>query len=136
MKIRIALGLLATIALHALLSQFAPALLPGAGSSIGVATLVQSSALQSAIISFIAVAVGAFVARCRFLLPAIFLWLATWLVVIYTLTAISAGQSSYWEIARFNWLAISASLLSTIIGAKLGEFLGAKSGRAGSAAAT
>ena len=136
MKIRIALGLLTTFALHALLSQLAPALLPSAGSASDVPALVHFSALQSTIISLIAVTGGAFVAKSRFLLPAIILWLAIWLAVLYMLTNISAEQSSYWEVAQFNWLAISASLLSTVIGIELGEFLSSKLGRSGTAAAT
>ncbi|MGV8940325.1 MAG: hypothetical protein ACOH1P_02160 [Lysobacter sp.] len=136
MKDRIALGLLATIALYALLFQIAQKLLPGVGSASDVPALVQLLALQSAVTSLIAVTAGAFVARRKFLLPAVTLWLATSSVTVYILTCISPGQSNYWAIAQFNALPISASLLTTVIGAKLGEFLCAKLGRGDIAAAT
>ena len=101
-----------------------------AGELISLANFTVNPALQSAVLGFLATAIGAFIARRGFVLPALGLWLVEWLLVVYLLYFIAAptGQASFLAIAQVNLRSIVLSALAVAIGALVGQAL-AKSAR-------
>ena len=101
-----------------------------AGELISLANFTVNPALQSAVLGFLATAIGAFIARRGFVLPALGLWLVEWLLVVYLLYFIAAptGQASFLAIAQVNLRSILLSALAVAIGALVGQAL-AKSAR-------
>ncbi len=101
-----------------------------AGELISLANFTVNPVLQSAVLGFLATAIGAFIARRGFVLPALGLWLVEWLLVVYLLYFIAAptGQASFLAIAQVNLRSIVLSALAVAIGALVGQAL-AKSAR-------
>jgi putative Mn2+ efflux pump MntP len=97
-----------------------------AGELISLANVTVNPVLQSIVLGFLATAIGAFIARRGFVLPALGLWLVEWLLVVYLLYFIAAptGQASFLAIAQINLLSIVLSALAVAIGALVGQALG------------
>jgi hypothetical protein len=96
-----------------------------AGELISLANVTVNPVLQSIVLGFLATAIGAFIARRGFVLPALGLWLVEWLLVAYLLYFIAAptGQASFLAIAQINLLSIVLSALAVAIGALVGQAL-------------
>jgi hypothetical protein len=96
-----------------------------AGELISLANVTVNPVLQSIVLGFLATAIGAFIARRGFVLPALGLWLVEWLLVVYLLYFIAAptGQASFLAIAQINVLSIVLSALAVAIGALVGQAL-------------
>jgi hypothetical protein len=96
-----------------------------AGELISLANVTVDPVLQSIVLGFLATAIGAFIARRGFVLPALGLWLVEWLLVVYLLYFIAAptGQASFLAIAQINVLSIVLSALAVAIGALVGQAL-------------
>lgn len=80
---------------------------------------------QSTLFAFVAAFTGGWVARGRFVLPAMGFWFALWVVVsciVYGIAA-SAGQASVASIIRVNWVAMALSGVATLTGAWIGQTL-------------
>lgn len=96
-----------------------------AGELISLANFTVNSVLQSVVLGFLATAIGGFIARRGFVLPALGLWLVEWLLAVYVLYFIAAptGQASFLAIAQINLLSIVLSALAVATGALLGQSL-------------
>ena len=82
---------------------------------------------QSVLVAFVGAFAGGWVARGRFVLPAMTFWFVLWVVVgciVYGIAA-SAGQASVVSMIRFNWIAMVLSGAATGTGAWLGQSLAA-----------
>lgn len=101
------------------------------GELISLANFTVHPVLQSVVPGFLATAIGAFVARRGFVLPALGLWFVEWLLVVYLVYFISAptGQASLLAIAQTNLLSIVLSALAVAIGALLGQSLARRAQR-------
>ena len=100
---RIVFGLIAAI-LAQILFSYLFSLLP-------VNALIQLTS-----VSFLGAAIGSYVAKRDFLLPAITLWFISWFFTLYILLRVSNGQTNTYALLAFNWLAIIVSLLAAILG--------------------
>ena len=96
-----------------------------AGEILSLGNVSLSPVIQSVALGFVATALGAFVARRGFLLPALGLWLLGWLGSIYMLYLIAAptGQASVPAILQYNLLSILFSAVAVSAGALFGQFL-------------
>lgn len=96
-----------------------------AGGLISLADFTVNPELKSVVLGFFGAAIGAFIARRDFVLPALGLWLVGWVLVAYLLYSIAAptGHASFLAIAQINFLSIVLSTLAVAIGALLGQFL-------------
>ncbi len=99
-----------------------------AGELIALSSFAGDRVVQSVAVSFLGAAVGAFIARRDFVLPALGLWLFEWLVVVYVLygIAVPTGQASVMAIAQYNLLNILLSALAVVLGALIGQGLGTR----------
>ncbi|MGN6656881.1 MAG: hypothetical protein ACTHJ9_16255 [Rhodanobacter sp.] len=111
---RILLGLAATVAFGLV-----------AGELISLAGFVVNPVLKSIALSFLATTIGAYIARRRFVLPALSLWLVVWLLVVYIVYSIAepTGQASFLAITQINLLSIVLSAIAVAIGALVGQAL-------------
>ncbi|HEU4773704.1 MAG TPA: hypothetical protein VFS82_04195 [Lysobacter sp.] len=80
---------------------------------------------ESVLVFFLAAAAGAWLARDRFIVPALVVWAVFWAVVAWMLHLIAApvAQSSVGAILQYNWLAIVLSGAATVAGALCGRVL-------------
>ena len=80
-------------------------------------------AVQAVLTAGIAAFAGGWVARRRFLLPSLALWLALWPATVDILYSIAAptGQSSLSSVLGYNAIAIALSGVATALGAVLGQ---------------
>lgn len=103
----------------------------GAGELVALANLAVGPVTQSVVLGFLGTALGAFVARRGFVLPAIGLWLLDWSANIYFLYRIAepVGQASVIGILQYNLFALSLSLLAVVAGALFGQALARRSQR-------
>ena len=106
-----------------------------AGELISLANFTFNPLLQSIVLGFLATAIGAFIARRGFVLPALGLWFVEWLLVVYLVYLIAAptGQASFLAIAQRNLLGIVLSALAVAIGALLGQALARRAQRSAAA---
>lgn len=74
---------------------------------------------------FLSALVGSFVARSRFVLPALSLWLVLWVAIIYVLYRIAGpvGAPSVIGLLSYNAIALIVSLVGAYSGAVLGQHL-------------
>jgi hypothetical protein len=109
----------AVMALVGLIAREAFAYL-GLAALIGPAT---SNIAESAAVSLLAAICGGYVARERFVVPALSICLLSWCAAIYLLYLIAAptGQAHLGAILGHNWVAILASLLAAAAGAVAGQ---------------
>ena len=72
---------------------------------------------------FLAAAVGAFVARGAFVLPAVLFVVTLWAIVVYIayLIALPAGPASLLDIAFSNAAALFTYIVAAVLGAIVGE---------------
>lgn len=117
---RILLGLAAAVACDLVAGE----LLSGASSAV-------HPVLQSVALSFLATAIGALIARRRFVLPALGLLFVECLLVVYILFAMAAptGQARVLAIAGTNLLSLVLSALSVVMGALVGQALARRAQR-------
>lgn len=80
---------------------------------------------ESILVFFLAATAGAWLARSRFVVPALLAWAVFWTAVIGVLHLIAApaGGSSIAATLQFNWLAIVLSGAATVAGALCGHIL-------------
>lgn len=102
-----------------------------AGALISMAKLSVDPVVQSVFLSFLGTAIGAYIARRRFVLPALGLWFVEWLIIVYVLYFIAAptGRASFFAITQVNLLSIVLSALAVTIGALLGQTLAKRTQR-------
>ncbi|WEN15451.1 hypothetical protein PY254_01885 [Rhodanobacter sp. AS-Z3] len=101
------------------------------GGLASLAKVTVNPVLPSVVIGFVATAIGAFIARRGFVLPALGLWFAEWLLVVYVVYFIAAptGQASLLAIIQRNLLSIALSALAVAIGALVGQSLSRRAQR-------
>lgn len=118
--IRILLGLLAMLAVG-LLFDFLPSI-PTPHYRIFDFFWVFPG-LESAVLVFVAAAAGAFVARVRFVVPAIAFTALSWALGVYILNQIGApmGQDNILELAGSNILGLLFGIIGAGLGARIGE---------------
>lgn len=118
---RTILALVVVIVLSQLLSTEVPDLRPD-GSNLDKYMLWTQ--VKSAFVYFIAVTVGAVVARRSFMVPAVVLCIFGWLLAIYVLYEIAraAGPASLIEIAVSTLYGLGLSLASAVLGSMLGRW--------------
>lgn len=106
-----------------------------AAELISLASLSIGPVLQSVVLSLFGTAVGGFIARKGFVLPALGLWFVEWLAVFYVLYRVAAGtgQASVMTIAQLNLLNVVLSAVAVALGALLGQALAARTWKAASA---
>lgn len=94
-------------------------LLPDLGPSLAWA------AAQSVLVFFLAALAGGWLAGRRFVLPALGVWAAVWLVVGYLLYRIAAPASDapLAALVASNWLALVLSGAAVVAGARAGQLL-------------
>ena len=78
--------------------------------------LLISTAVHSGLICFIGAAIGTYVARRNFIIPAILLWSFNWLLIIYILSAMSDFEKDTVTLIQFNFIAMLVSLIAAIVG--------------------
>ena len=100
-----------------------------AGQLLSLGNVALSPVIQSVGFGFVGTALGAFVARRGFLLPALGLWLLGWLGSIYMLYLIAepTGQASIPAIVQYNLLGGFLSALAVSAGALFGQYLARRS---------
>ena len=103
MNKRIIFGLLAAIAIQTTLGYF-------------FSLSLLSTTIQSALACFIGAAMGTYVARRNFILPAILLWSLTWFLMFYILHRISGNETNIFGLVQYNWIAMLVSLLAALLG--------------------
>jgi hypothetical protein len=79
---------------------------------------IRAKYLDGAIVMFVAVLIGALVARGRFLVPGISLSLAVWLTMMF----VASGKSNFFEIALLNLDFLLAYITAAILGAAIGAW--------------
>lgn len=111
---RILLGLAAAAAFGLAAGQLAP-----------LTDMTGSATMQSVFLCFAGTAIGGFIARRGFVLPALGLWLVEWIVVAWFLLRIAAptGQASLPAILQLNLPAIVLSAIAVVLGALNGQAL-------------
>lgn len=103
------------------------AVLPLAGSLLlpdfGASTAW--SVVQSVLQLFLGALAGAWLARGRFVIPALIVWALLWASVTWVLHGIAApvGQGAVAAILQYNWLAIVLSGAGAVAGALCGQVL-------------
>jgi len=114
---RIGLGLLATVAFTVLVEAL-----------ISLAQLAVHPVARVLLLGFIGTALGAYIARRRFVLPALGLWLLSSVVVFYIVYSIAepVGQASISGILQFNALGIMFSFAAVMAGAIFGQYLASR----------
>jgi len=125
-KLRIVIGIAVTIALQALLQHAADLLHPAPFIVADNDALFRSIAATSGLIFFISVAVGSLIAKGRFTGAAIALWSIYWAATLVILAAIASPAvelTTIFQMALFNWLGLTSTLLASIFGALLGKLL-------------
>ena len=125
---RIGLGVLTTIAVLAIFDVL-PNPIPS--SLVGFRILGYFyfwPAVGGAIVMFIAAFAGAYVAKVRFVIPAVVLAALFWAFVVYFLNSIAAvaGQNDLISVAGSNILGLIFGCLGAVFGAKLGLFAAGK----------
>lgn len=80
---------------------------------------------ESVLVFFLAAAAGAWLARDRFVVPALVVWGAIWVAVVWVLHLVSAPMdpSTVAAILQYNWLAIALSGAASVAGALCGHML-------------
>lgn len=80
---------------------------------------------EAVLVFFLASAGGAWLARDRFIAPALFVWAVFWVAIaaLLHLIAAPADPSSIAAILQYNWLAIVLSGAATAVGAPCGRVL-------------
>ncbi len=103
-----------------------------AGELVSRANIAIDPALRSLVVGLVAAAIGAFIARRGFVLPALGLCLAEWLLVIYALYRIAepVAQASVLAIAQLNLPIFLRSAAVVALGALLGQAFARRSQRA------
>ena len=83
------------------------------------------SLAQSVLVPFLSALAGAWVARGRFVVPALVVWALVWAVVTWVLHGIAPERTgpSVAAILQYNWLEIVLSLAATVFGAWSGQLL-------------
>lgn len=105
---RVLLGLIVYVAVGCSVSQA----MPDPDSLLSLAG-------QVGLASFLGSLIGTFVARSHFLLPMLFVWLASWAGIIYVLhlaAVPSGGRGAFISALAENWLSLVVSLLTLIVG--------------------
>lgn len=84
------------------------------------------SLAQSVLVPFLAALAGAFIARGRFVLPALVVWVLVWAAVTWVMHRIAPAGAGPTIVAilQYNWLEIVLSLAATVFGAWSGQLLG------------
>lgn len=127
MNWRIPLAMVGTAAAYALLQAAAVFLLPEPQPAPGQAPDLLASTAITAAIMFVAVAFGTWIARGRFLLAALALWvvpmgLAGWVAYRITLAAQPIGVAAYTlQYAAANGLLLVATLGAVLAGVAVGR---------------
>lgn len=100
-----------------------------AGQLLSLTNLSAGPVVQTVALTFLGAAVGAFVARRGFVLPALGLWLVEWLVVVYLLYRVAqpSGQASIRAIVQLNLLSIVLCALAVVGGVWLGQAVARRS---------
>ena len=85
---------------------------------------------ESVLVFFLAATAGAWLARDRFVVPALAAWALLWAAVAWMLYLIAAPvhQASIGAILQYNWLAIVLSGAATVAGALCGRVLAGSPG--------
>ena len=125
---RIALGLLLALSLQFVLQGLTDRYL--SGISLGDAFVTQ--AVWGSVAALIAMTLGGFVARHRFMIPALILQaivIAASFAILGKIAADQGGDGSFLSTAAANWRLIVLSVLATILGATAGERLASLSRR-------
>lgn len=81
--------------------------------------------IQTIVLGFVSTAIGAYIARRDFMVPARCLWLAEWMVSVHLIYVIAAptGQASVRSIVRLNLWGMALSAVAVVPGALLGQAL-------------
>jgi hypothetical protein len=97
----------------------------GTGTLLALTASTNGSIIQTVVASFAGAFAGGFIARRRFLIPAIISWTAIWGVLIYVLYSIAsaAGTASLIEILKNNAVSLLLPGIAVLVGAKLGQRL-------------
>ncbi len=88
------------------------------------------SLAESVLVFFLAATAGAWLARDRFVVPALAVWALIWTVVAWMLYLVAAPvhQAPIGAILQYNWLAIVLSGAATVAGALCGRVLAGRQG--------
>jgi hypothetical protein len=95
------------------------------GESVSLIDLAIHPLVQAVVLGFIGTALGAYVARRRFILPALGLWFVTSIAALYNTYRIAepVGQASISGILQFNAPNIVLSIVAVAAGAVSGQYL-------------
>src|SRR5690554_5881806 len=86
---------------------------------------------ESLVIWLVSAFAGAWVARSRFILPAVATWALLWVASVALLYQIAAGagQGSVVGILEYNAMRIGLSLLAVLLGVAGGQYIASRGGR-------
>lgn len=100
-----------------------------AAALVSMTSLAAGSVVQAVAIGFLGAAVGGYIARRRFVLPALALSLLEWLAALYLVYRIAepTGQASVVSIVQLNLPAVLLSSVAVVLGVWFGQSLATRS---------